>query len=62
MMKLTLAIVRKELRNVGVVISRTAYGEYRVNFRNGIEATAYYTDALDDARDTGHAMARLVGA
>lgn len=32
-------------------------GEYRVNFKNGMEATAYYTDDIDDAIGTGKAMA-----
>jgi hypothetical protein len=33
-------------------------GEYRVNFRNGREATAYYTTDLTDAVDTDIAMSR----
>lgn len=35
---------------------RNSAGEYRVNFDNGDEATAYYTDDLTDARDTGILM------
>lgn len=31
-------------------------GEYRVNFRDGHEGTAYYTPDLDDAIGTGIAM------
>jgi hypothetical protein len=33
-------------------------GEYRVNFQHGQECTAYYTDDLEDAIDTGKAMRR----
>jgi len=32
-------------------------GEYRVNFRNGTEDSAYYTNDLQDAVDTGRSMA-----
>lgn len=32
-------------------------GEYRINIRNGREATAYYTNDLDDAVSTGIVMA-----
>ena len=33
-------------------------GNYRVNFRDGNETTAYYTDNLDDAVNTAVEMAR----
>jgi hypothetical protein len=33
-------------------------GGYRVNFRDGNEATAYYTDNLEDAVDTATNVAR----
>lgn len=56
--KLTLAIVRAELRAIGVVITKTEWDEYRVNFRGGNEATAYYTNDIEDARDTGLDMMR----
>jgi hypothetical protein len=57
--RLTLAMVRAELRAVGVAITHSAeFREYRVNFRGGNEATAYYTSDLTDARDTGLAMMR----
>jgi hypothetical protein len=48
--------VRKELRKYGIAILKVE-GEYRVNFRGGKEATAYYTNDLRDAYDTGIAMA-----
>ena len=33
-------------------------GDYRVNFRDGNETTAYYTDNLEDAVNTAVEMAR----
>lgn len=58
--RLTLATVRTELRAIGVVITTTD-SEYRVNYRNGREATAYYTNDLADALATGKAMIAQVG-
>jgi len=56
---LTLRSVRQSLRAVGMAITHSAeLGEYRVNYRGGNEATAYYTGDLTDARDTGLAMMR----
>lgn len=56
---LTLVQVKAELNSVNVTI-RKRDGEYRVNLRGGGEATAYYTNDLEDARQTGLAMARSV--
>jgi hypothetical protein len=61
MTKLTISTVRVALREVGVVIKRTEGGEFRVNFRQAGEATAYYTNDLQDALDTGLSMARQNG-
>ena len=53
---LTLAAASEELRACGMqIISKP--GEYRVNYRGGKEATAYYTDDLADALSTGKIMA-----
>lgn len=41
----------------GMVI-RMEDGEYRVNFKHGFEATAYYTNDLEDAVATGVDMAQ----
>lgn len=50
--------VKTELRALGITITRKpATGEYRVNFRDGLEATAYYTQDLEDALNTGRTMA-----
>jgi hypothetical protein len=57
----TLADLRASLAEVGCTVRKDG-AEYRVNFKGGSEATAYYTDDMQDARDTGHAMAaRKVG-
>lgn len=51
--------VKKKLAAVGIEITKTgkkrAEGEceYRVNLKNGREATAYYSTDLNDALDTG---------
>jgi hypothetical protein len=57
MSKLTLKTVREILAGYNVTIRKTEDGEYRVNFRGGAEATASYQDDLQDAVDTGVAMA-----
>lgn len=46
-----------ELKALGLTL-QTAPGEYRVNFRNGTEATAYQTDDLQTALQRGREMAR----
>lgn len=54
----TLKAARILIREAGCVIRRTDWGEYRVNFRGGKEATAYYTTDLTDAVDTARAMSK----
>jgi hypothetical protein len=46
------------VRNLGLVLSRSDYNEYVVNFRHGREATAYFTNDLNDALSTAMVMAR----
>lgn len=53
----TLEQARAQLAPLGVVLTKSD-GEYRVNFKGGAEATAYYTDDLNDAVGTGKAMAK----
>lgn len=53
----TLKQVRALLAHEGITI-RKRDNEYRVNYKNGKEATAYYTDDIDDAFHTGLAMAQ----
>lgn len=52
----TLARAKAVLRAVGVTINKR-HGEYRVNLLGGREATAYYTDDIQDAVETGLRMA-----
>jgi hypothetical protein len=47
------------LRPLGIALTRDPQSkEFRVNFRRGREATAYYTNDLQDAVATGQDMAR----
>lgn len=64
--RLTLKLrdVQKHLSNIGMVLKKQD-GEYRVSFRvdhrctrERAESTAYYTDSLTDALETGLRMAR----
>ena len=45
-------------RHLGLTLRLLRSGKYRVNFRDGDESTAYYTDNLEDAVDTAVVMAR----
>ena len=45
-------------RHLGLTLRQLRSGNYRVNFRDGNETTAYYTDKLEDAVNTAVAMAR----
>jgi len=46
-------------RHLGLTLRQLRSGNYRVNFRDGNETTAYYTDKLEDAVNTAVEMARL---
>lgn len=52
---MTIREAKAELRKVGVTLNKRN-GEFRVNLAGGSEATAYYTDDLDDAYCTGLQM------
>jgi hypothetical protein len=45
-------------RHLGLTLRQVRVGAYRVNFRDGNETTAYYTDNLEDAVKTAVEMAR----
>ena len=45
-------------RHLGLTLRKVRSGDYRVNFRDGNETTAYYTDSLEDAVNTAVEMAR----
>jgi hypothetical protein len=55
--RLTIASVRAELGKLGVKIKKNEDGEFRVILAGETEKSAYYTDDLKDALDTGKAMA-----
>jgi hypothetical protein len=56
---MTLNQAKHQLRALGITLrSMPEYGEYRVNFANGNEATACYETDLQAAVDTGIAMSK----
>lgn len=56
---MTLAQMRAALAAHGMTLRHDhGAGEYRVNFRHGYEASAYYTNDRQDALDTALDMAR----
>jgi hypothetical protein len=60
--RLTLKAVQTELRGLGlVVVSRPEFGEFEVR-QKGLTGGGYFTTDLEDARDTGRAMARDLAA
>jgi len=44
--------------HLGLTLRRVRSGAYRVNFSDGNETTAYYTDNLEEAINTAVEMAR----
>jgi len=54
----TLGEAKSVARHLGLTLSKVRSGDYRVNFRDGNETTAYYTDSLEDAVNTAVEMAR----
>jgi L-ribulose-5-phosphate 3-epimerase UlaE len=55
---MTLQQAKSIARHLGLTLRQLRSGEYRVNFRDGNETTAYYTDNLEDAVKTAIEMAR----
>jgi hypothetical protein len=55
---MTLQKAKSIARHLGLTLRQPRSGNYRVNFRDGNEATAYYTDNLEDAVNTAVEMAR----
>lgn len=59
MAKLTMRMVRGSLREVGVTIRHdTEWGEYVVRIAGSPADEGYHTNDLEDAYDTGRAMAQ----
>ena len=48
-------------RHLGLTLRKVRSGDYRVNFRDGKDSTAYYTDSLEDAVRAAVEMARTRG-
>jgi len=55
---MTLQQAKSIARHLGLTLRKVRSGDYRVNFRDGSEMTAYYTDNLEDAVSTAVEMAR----
>jgi hypothetical protein len=55
---MTLQKAKSIARPLGLTLRKVCSGDYRVNFRDGNETTAYYTDNLEDAVNTAIEMAR----
>jgi hypothetical protein len=55
---MTLQEAKSIARHLGLTLRLLRSGNYRVNFRDGNETTAYYTDDLEDAVNTTVQMAR----
>jgi hypothetical protein len=55
---MTLQKAKSIARRLGLTLREVCSGDYRVNFRDGNEATAYYTDDLEDAFNTAVKMAQ----
>src|SRR5262245_51357440 len=55
---MTLQEAKTITRYLGLTLRQERSGTYRANLRDGNEATAYYTDSLEDAVNTAIEMAR----
>jgi L-ribulose-5-phosphate 3-epimerase UlaE len=58
---MTLQQAKSIARHLGLTLRTVRSGNYRVNFRDGNETTAYYTDSLEDAVNIAVEMARKRG-
>jgi hypothetical protein len=54
---MTLQKAKSIARHLGLTLRELCSGNYRVNFRDGDETTAYYTGDLEDALNTAVEMA-----
>jgi hypothetical protein len=55
---MTLQEAKSIARHLGLTLRLLRSGKYGMNFRDGNETTAYYTDDLEDAVSTAVEMAR----
>lgn len=58
---MTLQEAKSIARHLGLTLRKVRSGDYRVNFPDGQESTAYYTDTLEDAVRAAIEMARTRG-
>jgi hypothetical protein len=60
---MTLQEAKSIARHLGLTLRKVRSGDYRVNFRDGNETTAYYTDSLEEAVNAAvdGPQARIVG-
>ena len=58
---MTLQEAKSIARHLGLTLRKVRSGDYRVNFRDGTEMTAYYTESLENAVNTAVEMARKRG-
>jgi hypothetical protein len=54
---MTLQEAKSIARHLGLTLRKVRSGDYRVNFRDGDETTAYYTNDLEDAVNAAVEMA-----
>ena len=55
---MTLQQAKSIARHFGLTLREVRSGDYRVNFRDGDETTAYYTNDLEDAVNAAVEMVR----
>ena len=55
---MTLQEAKLIARHLGLTLRKVRSGQYRVNFPDADDSTAYYTDNLEDAVNTAVEMAR----
>jgi hypothetical protein len=55
---MTLQEAKSIARHLGLTLRKVRSGDYRVNFPNADDSTAYYTDNLEDAINAAVEMAR----
>ena len=55
---MTLQEAKSIARHFGLTLRKVRSGDYRVNFRDANETSAYYTDNLEDAVNNAVEMAR----
>jgi hypothetical protein len=58
---MTLQEAKSIARHLGLTLRQVHSAQYRANFRDGNETTAYYTDTLEDAVNAAVEMARKRG-